>query len=147
MQPGERELHLGLDARGPRHPTPRRRARATYSSSAVLPTPGLAADHQRPALTRPDRLEQPVERLALTAPAEQPSLRDSAGHGPGMNLYRECRRANGAAGAAPSCSSLSDYAPRFSTLVPAADSASHVPPKAVSPSPLVWPFLVSLTNV
>ena len=32
---------------------------------------------------------------------------------------------------------------RFSTLAAAADSAYHSAPKALSPSPLVWPLLVS----
>src|SRR5580765_6629536 len=35
----------------------------------------------------------------------------------------------------------------FSILVPAGETASHSAPKASSPSPFVWPFLVSLTNV
>ena len=38
MQSGKRELHLGLHARGSRDTTPDARS-ATYSSSAVLPTP------------------------------------------------------------------------------------------------------------
>ena len=146
LQAGERQLHLGLDSDCPHHAELRRRVDRVLQQCR-LADPGLPSHHQGAALTPTDRLEEAVERLTLTAPAEQPSLRDRAGHGPGTNLHPERRRANGAAGAAPSCSSRSDYAPRFSTLVPAADSASHVPPKAVSPSPLVWPFLVSLTNV
>src|SRR4051794_6574173 len=35
----------------------------------------------------------------------------------------------------------------WSTLVPVEEIAYHSAPKAFRPSPLVWPFLVSLTNV
>jgi len=146
LQAGERQLHLGLDSDCPQHAELRRRVDRVLQQCR-LADPGLPSHHQGAALTPADRLEEAVERLTLTAPAEQSSLRDRAGHGPGTNLHPESQRANGAAEAAPSSRHEAGYAPGFSTLAPAADSASHVPPKAVSPSPLVWPFLVSFTNV
>jgi hypothetical protein len=53
----------------------------------------------------------------------------------------------GRAGSAHRPAGHQPLAAALATLVPAADSASQVPPKAFRPSPLVWPFLVSLTNV
>jgi len=143
MQPRESKLHLGLDTRGVSHATPRR-VPADVLEQRRLAHARLPAKHERAALAGPNRLHQAVERRGLAAPAEQPSLGDRAGHGLGTNLHREPERANGAAEAAPSSASHAGFAPRFSTLAPPADSASH---KTVSPSPLVWPFLVSFTNV
>ena len=57
----QRELALPRPGRGARRRRAPSRAAAHRSSSAVLPTPGLAADHRRPAL-----------RLA-TAPARRPA--------------------------------------------------------------------------
>ena len=74
MQPGERELHLGLDARSASHATPHRMLGDVLQQRCLAHT-CVPADCERPALSRPNRLEQPVERRGLAAPAEQPSVR------------------------------------------------------------------------
>jgi hypothetical protein len=57
MQPGERELHLRLHARRPRHPAPGTRhpdaCSVRYSNSADLPIPG--SPHRTSAPLRPTR--------------------------------------------------------------------------------------------
>jgi hypothetical protein len=93
VQSRERELHLGLDARSARDATPRRPLDDVLQQRGLADA-GVAADDERAALARPNRIEQPVERPALAAPAEQSSLRDLARHPPELNLYRPRRRAN-----------------------------------------------------
>src|SRR4051812_30392630 len=69
LQAGERQLHLGLDSDGPHDSHPRCRVDRVLQQGG-LTDPRLASHHQSPALTPTDRLEVPVERLTLTAPAE-----------------------------------------------------------------------------
>ena len=57
LQPGERELHLGLDARRAGDGAPRR-APHQVSEQRALADPGLAAQHERPARARPDARHQ-----------------------------------------------------------------------------------------
>jgi hypothetical protein len=52
---------------------------AKYSSRAVLPAPSTM-HHQRPALTRPDRLDQPIKHATLgTAIQNSPSIASHRG--------------------------------------------------------------------
>ena len=70
LQGRERELHLPLDTGGPRDPETRRRLDRVFQQRR-LTDPRLASHNQRTALPTARRLEQPVEHLALAAPAEQ----------------------------------------------------------------------------
>ena len=68
MQPGERKLHLRLDAHGARDPEVRRLLDDVLQQRG-LAHPGLAAQHQGPALSRSNGVDQPVEHIELAAPA------------------------------------------------------------------------------
>ena len=71
LQPGERQLHLRLDAGGTHHPAVRRLP-GDVVQQRRLAHARLADHHQRPALTRPDGIDQPVQHAAFAAPARQP---------------------------------------------------------------------------
>ena len=71
MQSGERELHLRLDAGGPRHPAARRLPGQVVQQRRLADA-RLAVHHQRPALARAKRPDQPVQHAALGAAACQP---------------------------------------------------------------------------
>ena len=70
MQPGERELHLRLNARDPDDATPRRPL-GDVLQQRRLADPRLAAHHQHRALPRPDALQLAVQHLALVTSASQ----------------------------------------------------------------------------
>ena len=82
LEAGERELHLGLDARRPGEGAPGRAPREVLEQRALADA-GLAAQHERPARTRPHARHQLIERRALAAPAEQPRRGRRHGHGRG----------------------------------------------------------------
>ena len=71
MQPGVRELHLGLDARRQRDTTARRAFEQVLQQRG-LPDPGLAAQDQHRACARAQLLQQPIQHPALAAPTPQP---------------------------------------------------------------------------
>jgi hypothetical protein len=68
MHPGERQLHLRLDTSGTRHQAARRMIGEVVQQRRLTHT-RFAAHHLRPALTRADSLDQPVEHLAFASPA------------------------------------------------------------------------------
>jgi hypothetical protein len=70
MQPGERELRLRLDASDTRDATPRRRA-AHVVQQRALADPRLTAQDHHGTMARPHLVQQPIQRLALAAPAAQ----------------------------------------------------------------------------
>ena len=70
MHRREGELHLGLDSGCPRHPASRRVPGQVIQQRRLART-FLAAQHQHPALTRADRLDQPVENGAFATPPVQ----------------------------------------------------------------------------
>jgi len=70
LQPGERQLHLGLHARGTDHPAARG-VPGHVVQQRRLAHPRLARQNQRPALARPDRTDQPVKETEFAAPAPQ----------------------------------------------------------------------------
>ena len=72
VQPGERHLHLGLNASGPRDLTSRRSPHQVLHQRG-LADPRLAAQHQYLTLTRLGARHQPIQRFALAAPAKQPT--------------------------------------------------------------------------
>ena len=76
MQPGERELHLRLDARRPGDAAARRVPHQVLEQRALADA-GLAAQHQRPARTRAHARHQLIQRRALAAPAEQLAAQES----------------------------------------------------------------------
>jgi hypothetical protein len=87
MQPGERELHLRLDTRGTHH-TASRRLLDQVVQQRRLAHARLAAYHQCPALTPANSFDEPVEHVALAAPAYEPCRASSAvmsGHRPGTD--------------------------------------------------------------
>ena len=73
MQPGELELHLRLDPRRACDAAPRR-SPGQVSQQRGLADPGLAAQDQDPALTGSHARQQPIQHLALAAPAAQPAF-------------------------------------------------------------------------
>ena len=89
MQPGERELHLRLDARRPRDAAAGRAAHEVVEQRALADA-GLAAQQQRPARTRAHARHELIQRSALTAPAEQhlPGIRRRHGHAPRLRMPR-----------------------------------------------------------
>ena len=64
MQAGERELHLGLDARRSRDATPGRPLLQVVQQRG-LADPRLAAQDQHPALTRPHLVQEPIQHPPL----------------------------------------------------------------------------------
>jgi hypothetical protein len=62
----EGEFHLGLDTRRPHHPASRR-VPGQVIQQRRLARSRLTGQHQRPALTRANRLDQPVEHGTFTA--------------------------------------------------------------------------------
>ncbi len=70
MQPGERQLHLRLHPRRARHPATRG-VPGHVLQQRRLAHARLTVHHQRPALSRTDRLDQLVEHTALSAAAQQ----------------------------------------------------------------------------
>jgi len=71
VQPGKRQLHLRLDTCDTYHLAARRLAGQVVQQHGLADT-RLAAQHENPALTRADRLDQPVQRGALRPPVRQP---------------------------------------------------------------------------
>ena len=70
MQPGERELHLGLHARGARDVEARGALRGVLQQRGLADA-GLAAQDQDRALARSYACQLPVQHLALAAAASQ----------------------------------------------------------------------------
>ena len=70
MQPGEGQLHLRLDAGGAYH-TAAGRLLDEVVQQRRLAHARLAPQHQGPALARADRFDEPVEHVALAAPAPE----------------------------------------------------------------------------
>ncbi len=70
VQSRERERHLGLDSGRPCHPA-RRSALAYVLEQRGLADPGLASEHEDPALAGLRVVEKAVERLALVATAPE----------------------------------------------------------------------------
>ena len=70
LQPGERQLHLGLDACGTDHPAARR-VPGNVVQQRALAHSRFAGQHQRLALARPDRADQPAEEAELVESAPQ----------------------------------------------------------------------------
>jgi hypothetical protein len=70
MQAGEGQLHLGLDARRPRHPAAAGLPDQVAQQRAFAHA-GRAAHHQGPALPAPHRVDEPVKRVPLGAPVGQ----------------------------------------------------------------------------
>ena len=79
LQGRERELHLRLDTDRPHDPEPRRGPDRGLQQRR-LADPRLAAHHQHPALPTTHRLKQPIQRLALAAPAVQHLRRPLGDH-------------------------------------------------------------------
>ena len=86
LQPGERELHLGLDARRSRDATLRRPLHQVVQQGG-LADPRLAAHDQHLAPPRPHALQQPLDRLALVTPTAQSEPRTRLGR-----IHSDCGR-------------------------------------------------------
>ena len=67
VQPGERQLHLGLHPPGPDHPKPRRPA-GRIVQQRRLPDPGLAAHHQHRTPASPRLIQHPIHDRPLPVP-------------------------------------------------------------------------------
>jgi hypothetical protein len=70
MQPGEGQLHLGLHAGRAGDAAPGRLA-ARVVEQCRLPHARLTAQHEDPALARPRRVDEPVERGAFLEPVRE----------------------------------------------------------------------------
>src|SRR5258708_31028651 len=70
MSSGERQFHLRLHARSPGQSAPRRLPAQILQQRCLAHT-RFAGDHQRPALTGTNSLEQPVEYAALGVAVNQ----------------------------------------------------------------------------
>ena len=75
MQAGERELHLGLDARRPGDPASRRGHRQVLQQGGLADA-RLAAKHQHPALARSHSGDEPIQLITLTPTTEQARRRE-----------------------------------------------------------------------
>ena len=71
MQAGERELHLGLDARRPGDPASLR-GRRQMPQQGGLADSRLAAEDQHATLTRAHSRDESIQHVALAATVEQP---------------------------------------------------------------------------
>ena len=71
VQGSERQLHLRLHARCPRHPASRRPPGEVVQQHGLAHT-GLTAHYQRPALTGPHTSNEPVKCATFAEPAGQP---------------------------------------------------------------------------
>jgi hypothetical protein len=71
MQPGEGQLHLRPNPDSPRHPASARPVRQVVQQHRLAHA-RIAAHHQHPALTGPDRVDQPVEHVTFAVPVGQP---------------------------------------------------------------------------
>ena len=80
MQAGERQLHLGLDARDLRD-AKARRPRSGVAQQRGLADARLAAHDEHRALAAAHVLQQPVQHLALALPAPK-TLPTLGGHRP-----------------------------------------------------------------
>jgi hypothetical protein len=69
VQPGEGQLHLGLDPHGPCDPAPGRGLLEVVEERS-LADPHLAAQDQHLAAAGPDPGQKPVQRLALGSSTE-----------------------------------------------------------------------------
>ena len=79
MQARERKLHLRLDARRAHDAAPRRALRQVLQQCRLAEA-GFASQDQYAAVARLDADEQPVQRLALAAPATQRRSAIPVGH-------------------------------------------------------------------
>jgi hypothetical protein len=70
MQSGERQFHLRLHTSGTRQMAPRR-LHAQITEQRCLAHTRFTGNHQRPALTSANSLEQPVEHAALGVAVNQ----------------------------------------------------------------------------
>jgi hypothetical protein len=70
VQPGEGELHLRLDTRGPHH-TAARRLPDHVIQQRRLAHARFATHHQCPALTPANGVDEAVEYVAFGAPADE----------------------------------------------------------------------------
>jgi hypothetical protein len=84
MQAGERQLHLMLHA-GRAHDAACRCPREQVVEQGGLADARLSPEHQHAALASPHTLQEPLQRLALAAPATQSR--------PGITLTHGCCRA------------------------------------------------------
>src|SRR5689334_6072700 len=74
MKPGERELHLGLDAHGSGESISRRTL-TQVPEQRGLADPGFAAKHKHPTLSRSHVQDEAIQRLALSSTTDQASHR------------------------------------------------------------------------
>jgi len=81
MQDGERQFHLGLNARRPHHAALRRALLHVVQQNSLADS-RLTAQDQHPALTGPHLSQQPVKRRLLGPPAAQSKPTVTAGHRP-----------------------------------------------------------------
>ena len=104
MQPRERELHLGLDARRPGDAAPRRAPHQILQQGALAHA-GLAAQHQRAAQTLAHTRHELIQRRALAAPTEQLRLMSRHGHPPRLREHSPptSSRSTTATRSPPSC--------------------------------------------
>ena len=110
LQGRERELHLRLHTHRPHDPEPRRGPDRRLQQGR-LADPSLPANHQHPALSPSHRRKQPLQRLALAAPAVQHLRRPLDDHA-APTIPR--RRGPVDTPATTSCS-VADYASRDSS--------------------------------
>ena len=78
MQARERQLHLRLHAHHACHPAPVRPPGQVIQQRGLTHA-RVATHHQGPALASPDRLDEPVQRVAFAAPVLEPGC-VSPGH-------------------------------------------------------------------
>jgi pimeloyl-ACP methyl ester carboxylesterase len=73
MQPRERQLHLRLHTHHAPHPAPQtRRPPGQVIQQYRLAHARVPAHHQGPALTGPDRADQPIQRVPFAEPVHDP---------------------------------------------------------------------------
>ena len=78
VQPGERQLHLGLHPPGPDHPKPHRPA-GRIVQQRRLPDPGLAAHDQHGAATPARLIQHPIQHRPLPVAIQQSGSRTTSG--------------------------------------------------------------------
>jgi hypothetical protein len=111
VQPRVGELHLRLDTRGARHPAARGVLDQVVQQRR-LAHPRLTADHQRPALTSANGVDEPVQHLRFAV--STPQLRGIPPPAGGSPSARHRHYADASMGGLGACTRKQPFATRTS---------------------------------
>ncbi len=135
IQPGERESHLGLHARGTRDAASSRAVQQVLQQRGLAHA-RLAAHHQDPALSRPHRRHEIVQHAQLGAPA--PELCGACPPGVGCS-HRPCSNPCTQVAAIAPPNMTFTRPPRQAPRATSLPAGKHNPAAPGRTSPAPWP--------